>query len=128
MADSAGLEALFVRLYFDRHVMRRLAVDLSGRGFDVLTTEQAGKDRASDEEQLAYATAERRAILTFNIGDFASLHQQWQATGRHHAGIIASLQHGIRQYAMLRDRMLRLLNHLTADEMADNLVHLERFK
>jgi predicted nuclease of predicted toxin-antitoxin system len=65
MPDSSGLEALFIRLYFDRHIMARLAVDLRGRGYDVLTTEEAGKDTASDEEQLAFATAENRAILTF---------------------------------------------------------------
>ena len=35
MTDASGLEALFVRLYFDRHVMARLAVDLRGCGYDV---------------------------------------------------------------------------------------------
>ena len=33
MTHSAGLEARFVRLYFDRHIMARLAIDLRGRGF-----------------------------------------------------------------------------------------------
>jgi hypothetical protein len=32
MPDSTGLETLFVRLYLDRHIMTRLAVDLRGRG------------------------------------------------------------------------------------------------
>ena len=50
MPDSAGLEALFVRLYFDRHIMARLAADLRSDGYDVLTTEEVGKDTASDEE------------------------------------------------------------------------------
>ena len=49
MPDSTGLEALFVRLYFDRHIMARLAIDLRGRGFDVLRTEEAGNDTAPDE-------------------------------------------------------------------------------
>ncbi|HTU94130.1 MAG TPA: DUF5615 family PIN-like protein [Gemmataceae bacterium] len=79
MPDLTGLEALFVPLYFDRHIMGRLAVDRRGRGYDVLTTEEAGKDIAPDEEQLLFATAENRAILTFNIRDFAPLHQEWQA-------------------------------------------------
>jgi hypothetical protein len=56
MPDSAGLEALFVRLYFDRHIMARLALDLRGHGYDVLTTEEAGKDTVTDEEQLAFIT------------------------------------------------------------------------
>jgi predicted nuclease of predicted toxin-antitoxin system len=128
MPDSANLEGLFVRLYFDRHIMTRLAIDLRGRGYDVLTTEEAGKDTAADEEQLAFATAENRAILTFNIRDFAPLHQTWQAAERSHAGIIVSQQLGSRQYGLLLQRMLRLLNHFTAEEMISNLVHLEQFK
>ena len=128
MADSAGLEALFVRLYLDRHIMTRLAVDLRGRGYDIVTTEEAGKDTASDEEQLAFATGEKRAILTFNIRDFAPLHEAGQAAGRPHAGIIVSRQLGSREYGLFLPRMLRLLNHFTADEMLKNLVHLEQFK
>jgi predicted nuclease of predicted toxin-antitoxin system len=128
MPDSAGLEALFIRLYFDRHIMTRLAVDLRGRGYDVLTTEEAGKDTASDEEQLAFATSEKRTILTYNIRDFAPLHEAWQAAARPHAGIIVSQQLGSRQYGLLLQRMLRLLNHLTAEEMLGNFVHLEQFK
>ena len=128
MPDTAGLEALFIRLYFDRHIMTRLAVDLRGRGYDVLTTEEAGKDTASDEEQLAFATGENRAILTFNIRDFAPLHEGWQAAQRAHAGIIVSQQLGSRQYGLLLQWMLRLLNHFTAEEMLGNLVHLEQFR
>jgi predicted nuclease of predicted toxin-antitoxin system len=128
MPDAAGLEALFVRLYFDRHIMNRLAVDLRGRGFDVLTTQEAGKDTASDEEQLAFATVENRAILTFNIRDFGPLHEQWQEAGRPHAGIIVSQQLGSRQYGLLLQRMLRFLNHFIGEEMVSNFVQLEQFK
>src|SRR5262249_14156067 len=128
MPDATGLEALFVRLYLDRHIMTRLAVDLRGRGYDVLITEEAGKDTAADEEQLAFLTGQRGAIITFNIRDFAPLHETWHAAERPHAGIIVSQQLGSRQYGALLQRMLRLLNHFTADEMASNLVHLEQFK
>jgi predicted nuclease of predicted toxin-antitoxin system len=128
MPDSAGLESLFVRLYLDRHIMTRFAIDLRGRGFDVLTTAEAGKDTAPDEEQLAFATAGHRAILTFNIRDFAPLHEAWQRAQRPHAGIIVSQQLGSREYGLLLQRMLRLLNHFTAEEMVNNFVHLEQFK
>src|SRR5262249_39826761 len=123
-----GLEALFVRLDFDRHIMARLAVDLRGRGYDVLTTEEAGKATASDEEQLAFATAANPSILTFNLRDFAPLHEARQAAARPHAGIIVSQQLGSREYGLLLARMLRLLNHFTAEEMVGNFVHLEQFK
>lgn len=128
MPDSPGLEALFVRLYLDRHIMGRLAVDLRGRGYDVVRTEEVGKDTAPDEEQLAFATAENRAVLTFNIRDFAPLHEAWQAAGRAHAGVIVSQQFGRRDYGLLLQRMLRLLNHFTREEMIGNFVHLEQFK
>jgi hypothetical protein len=108
--------------------MARLAVDLRGRGFDVLRTEEAGNDTAPDEEQLVFATRENRALLTFNIRDFAPLHEHWQAAGRPHAGIVVSQQLGGRQYGLLLQRMLRFLNQFTAEEMVGNFVHLEQFK
>jgi predicted nuclease of predicted toxin-antitoxin system len=128
MPDSPLPESLFLRLYFDRHIMARLADDLRGHGYEVRTTEEAGNDTAPDEDQLAFATGESRAILTYNIRDFAPLHEQWQAAGRTHAGIIVSRQMGRRQYGQLLQRMLRLLNHFTAQEMVGNFVHLEQFK
>jgi predicted nuclease of predicted toxin-antitoxin system len=128
MSNSPAPESVFARLYFDRHIIARLADDLRGRGFDVLTTEEAGLDRATDEEQLAFAAGESRAILTFNIRDFAPLHTHWLAAGRYHAGIIVSRQLGGRQYGLLLPRMLKLLDHFTADELAGNIVHLEQFK
>ncbi len=128
MPATAGLEALLVRLYFDRHIMKRLAADLRGRGSDVLTTEEAGNDTASDDEQLAFATAASRAVVTFNVRDFAPLHEQWQAAGQSHAGVIVSQQLGSRQYSLLLERLLRLLNHFTAEEMVGNFVHREQFK
>lgn len=128
MPDSPALEPLFVRLYFDRHIMARLAIDLRSRGFDVLRTEEAGNDTALDDEQLAFATAANRTILTFNTRDFATLHEQWVARARSHAGIIVSRQLGSREYGVLLQRILRLLNELTTDDMANNFVHLEQFK
>jgi predicted nuclease of predicted toxin-antitoxin system len=128
MPDSPGIEALFVRLYFDRHIMTRLAVDLRERGFDVRTTEEAGNDTASDEEQLGFATSEGRSILSFNIRDFAPLHEHRIAANRPHAGIIVSRQLGSREYGVFLSRMVRLLNHFTAEEMLGNFVHLEQFK
>jgi predicted nuclease of predicted toxin-antitoxin system len=128
MAETSEIEPLFVRLYFDRHIMSRLAVDLRARGFDVVTTEEAGNDTASDDDQLRYAAAERRCILTFNIRDFAPLHLEWSAAAQSHSGIIVSRQLGSRQYGTLLARMERLLDQFTAQDMTDNLVHLEQFK
>ena len=128
MPDTSSLEALFVRLYFDRHIMSQLGVDLRLSGFDVLTTEEANMDRASDEDQLTFAANQNRVIVTFNIRDFAPLHKQWTAEVRPHAGIIVSQQLGSRKYGVLLSRLLKLLDKMSAEEMRRNLVHLEQFK
>lgn len=128
MSNTAKAEQLFIRLYLDAHIKARLAEDLQATGFDALTAQDVGKERATDEEHLIFATQESRAILTFNIRHFAPLHQQWTAAGRVHAGIIVSRQLGGRQYGVLLQRVLRLLNQLSADDMRRNLVYLEQFK
>jgi hypothetical protein len=57
-------------------------------GIDVLTTVEAGRQRASDEDQLLFAAAEHRVLYTANRADFARLHRDWLVAGRAHAGII----------------------------------------
>jgi hypothetical protein len=70
----------------------RLADSFRLRGYDITSCQAAGRAnrRISDEDQLAFATAEGRAIYTFNATDFRRLHRLWQAVGRAHAGIIIS--------------------------------------
>ena len=128
MPDSPSGEGLFVRLYLDPHIKLQLADDLRAAGYDVLTSQQAGMAAAADEEQLAFATREDRAILTFNIRDFAPLHHEWSTAARTHGGIIVSQQLGSRQYGLLLRRMLRLLNEVSADEIKGALLHLEQFR
>ncbi len=128
MPNSTDPDELFIRLYLDRHVIPRLADDLTERGFDVLTTQRAGMDTASDEQQLVFAAEQHRAIVTFNIRDFSPRHKQWIATGRSHAGIIVSQKLGKRQFGLLLSRTLRLLESMTADELGHNFVHLEQFR
>lgn len=41
-----------------------------------------------DEEVLAAAAAERRVLVTRNVGDFTRLDAEWSAAGRGHPGII----------------------------------------
>ena len=125
MPDTPNAEALFVRLYLDQHIKLQLADDLRERGYDVLTTQEAELETAPDDVQLEFATQQDRTLLTYNIRDFAPLHEEWTTVGRMHAGIIVSQQLGGREYGFLLNRMRRLLNHFTADEMRGNFVHLE---
>src|SRR4051794_11440085 len=76
---------------------------------------------ADDADQLARAAREDRALLTFNAGDFARLHDEWMRQGSHHAGLIVSRQ---RPLGDLLRRLLQLGRSLVADEMRDRLEYL----
>ena len=122
-----AIEGLTARLYLDHNLHARLAPDLRQRGFDVISAQEAGMASASDEEQLAFATTEKRVVLTFDIADFATLAGVWHGAGRHHAGIVVSPEIRGSAYPILLRRVLRMLNEVTADELADTLRFLSEF-
>lgn len=53
-----------IRFHLDEHISPAVAEALRKRGIDATTSEAAGLLGATDDQQLAYATAERRAIVT----------------------------------------------------------------
>jgi hypothetical protein len=79
-----------IRLYLDEDVWPGLAGYLREKGYDVLTTEEAGRSnrRLSDESQLEFAAEQGRVLLTFNHCDFAPLDTLWKTAGKRHAGIL----------------------------------------
>jgi len=113
-----------IPLFTDEHIDARLAPALSRRGLDVLSCQAAGRanQRISDEDQLAYATAQGRAILTFNVVDFIALDAEWKRDGRQHAGIIVSAE--IRSLTELIRCVERHLLTIPPDQQADALLRL----
>jgi hypothetical protein len=77
-------------LYLDENVDVRLAALLRLKGCDVLTTAEAGRasQGLSDDDQLAYATEQGRAIFSHNVRDFYQIASVWSSAGRDHAGIV----------------------------------------
>ena len=63
--------------------------------------------------------------MTFNIGDFAELHDEYVAEGKEHWGIILSSREPIR---VLLHRLLRLLNSVSAEELKKQIRWLNEFK
>ncbi len=72
-------------LYADENFNYAVVAHLRAYGHDVLTVQEAGEHSRDDDQVLAYATATKRAVLTFNRRHFIRLHKQ---TLRHY-GIIA---------------------------------------
>src|SRR5258707_15780461 len=72
-------------LYADENFKYAVVQHLRSYGHDVVTVQEAGEQGSGDAQVLAYATAAKRAVLTFNRRHFVKLHKQT----RGHAGILA---------------------------------------
>lgn len=78
-----------ITLYLDEDMSRhQLVWALRARGFDVLTSFEAGMNGQSDDSQLAFAASHGRLLLTANRRDFTQLHRDWLGQGRTHCGIV----------------------------------------
>ena len=126
MADNPE-PALFIRLYLDEHIWRKLSAELRERGFDAVNVADVGREGFSDEEQWRFAAAEGRALLTFDKegGRFVDLVTDWFYSGQQHHGLIISAQ--LSRGELLR-RVLRLLDSVTAEDMVNSVRFLEDFK
>jgi len=71
-----------IRFYFDQHVPAPVTQGLRHRGIDVLTAQDAGRCGLPDSDQLQFALAEGRVLMTFDP-DFLAL----AAGGAQHAGV-----------------------------------------
>ena len=80
---------------------------------------------ADDDEQLAYAALEQRALVTFNHKDFAVRHERNLAENKEHWGIVLSTEEPI---DVLRRRLLRLLNTVSSQELKNQIRWLNEFR
>jgi hypothetical protein len=115
---------LKIRLYLDEDSMDRdLVRALTARGVDVRSALEAGMIERSDAHHLEYATAERRVLYSFNVGDFFHLHTSWLAQGKSHGGLILSKQ---QQYSIGEQmrRLLKLIATRPAEAMQDHVEFL----
>ena len=83
MSVSPAKDWVEIRYRLDEHIDPAVAAGLRHCGVDVATTLEAGLASATDEEQVAYALAEGRAIVTRDP-DFLVLNSR----GASHSGIV----------------------------------------
>lgn len=113
------------KLHLNEHLSPRLSTQLQRYGFDVISTHEAGLVSEDDDVQLAYASSEQRAIVTFNFRDFVALHEQYLAGEEEHWGIILSTEE---TFSVLMHRLLRLLNTLSAEDLKNQIRWLNEFR
>lgn len=112
------------RLYLDEDVDPLLARALADRGYNVLTTHQAGRISAKDSDQLAFAAQEARAILIHNVAHFAGLAVEYARMGWERSGVVLSDQFPLK---VLLPRALRLLQRNTAETLRNRVVWLQDY-
>ncbi len=113
-----------VRLYDDEDAGENAVVQgLRARGVDVLTTVEANRCGATDQDQLAFAIQQRRSIYTFNVGDFALLHREHLQQGIDHGGIIVVPDQRCSVGEKIR-RLAGFLSRVTAEEMINRMEYL----
>ncbi|HEX5422017.1 MAG TPA: DUF5615 family PIN-like protein [Candidatus Acidoferrales bacterium] len=113
-----------IRFLTDEDVYGGLAEILRSHGFDAVSTPEADRLGQTDPDQLDWCRDSGRAIIAFNVGHFAALHEEWLAADRHHPGVIVSNQ---RPIGDVMRRVLRLARAPTAEEMIDRLEYLSNW-
>jgi hypothetical protein len=76
-------------LLLDEMFTDDIAQQLRTKGYDVISVvADPALVGLPDDQTLAYATAERRALVTANIKDFVPLDARYRAADQSHAGLI----------------------------------------
>lgn len=115
------MNRLFIELYLDQDVSVLVATLVRARGFEAVTTQEAGLLGATDVEQLAYAVNHEKTLLTHNRADFELLAKQYFEAEQSHCGIILAVRRSPYEIAQ---RLLTILNRVTADEIKDQLRYI----
>ena len=113
-----------IRFYFDEDTMDAdLVHALRIRGVDVTTALEQKMVRRDDIEHLELATVQRRALYSFNVGDFQRLHTEYLTQGKHHSGVILAQQQRYSVGEQMR-RLLKIIARVSAEEIEDRIVFL----
>lgn len=114
-----------MRLLLDEHIDRTVAERLRARDFDVVAvTEQPDLIQARDRELLERASADRRAIVTYDVADFRVAVRERAADERVHCGVVLlnprRFPQGKRHIGVMVTALADLLEEMRAeDALAD---------
>lgn len=113
-----------IRLYLDEDAMDSdLVRALRLRGVDVTTALDVGLTNSTDAEQLEYAVQQGRALYTFNVADFMTLHTSYVTAGKQHSGIILNRQQRYSIGEQMR-RLIRLVQMRSAESLRNTVEFL----
>ncbi|TFI55531.1 hypothetical protein BLD44_003050 [Mastigocladus laminosus UU774] len=112
---------IFAQVYIDEDVDVLVGTLLVARGFDATTVREQQMLGESDQKQLAFAASIGRCMITHNRLDFEELHTNYVVNSQFHAGILIAKRRNAYEIA---ERVAILLDTLTADEIANQLLYI----
>jgi predicted nuclease of predicted toxin-antitoxin system len=118
------------RFYLDEDVPPAAAQIGRELGLDVVSVAEAGHRGWPDAEQLAWAAAQSRTLVTYNRGDYLELTRSTLAAGKPHAGVLivvptvprqgAVIAHALQRFSAsrlpLQDYEVQFLSNWSADD------------
>jgi len=121
-----------VRLLLDEMISPRVARDMRTEGHDVHAIKHDRPDLTSrgDREIVRLMAVERRAIVTNDVADFQSIHDQFLAAGEEHHGMIFTFDATLPRTKAAIPQWLQALSNLLAehrdeDALRNRIHHLE---
>ena len=117
-----------MKLLLDEMYPARWARALRERGADAEGVDERSPLRGlADEELLAVAAREGRALVSENVADVMRLYGEWGAAGRRHAGIVIALSSRFPRtpagHEVLVDSLVELCTQRPSREALANAVH-----
>lgn len=109
-------------VYMDVHVPAAITFGLRRRGIDVLTSQDDGTRRATDEVLLKRATQLGRILLSQDT-DLLAIAQAWQSTGHEFGGLFFAHQEGASIGRLIEDIEL-LVTCAAREELANTVTYL----
>jgi hypothetical protein len=113
-----------IRFFFDEHLPDIAADALRADGADVLTIDEAGRAGLPDEDQLRFATAGGRVVVTHD-DDYLALAAAFNTAGEEFAGVAYCHQLTYRGNVRGLIQALRLVyGAMTAAELRNTVEYL----
>ena len=110
-----------IKLLLDEDVHASLGQALCKRGYDAVHVQEIQRKGYSDLEQLEFAVAQGRCLVTFNVRDFVLLHNEFVVNDQEHAEILVGAQMPIGE--VIR-RILIVLNTISVEQIRNQLKFL----
>ena len=109
-----------MKLLLDEHYPNQIAVQLRKAGHDVVTVSDSGLRRTEDEALLRIAVAQRRVLVTNNVGDFQPISRLWLTSGQDHFGIILTSDRSMPRHLRYAGLYVRALGPILVANPSDD--------